>query len=75
MEQIIEKQIIMAYQKCPVCDGTGLDPNSIGVVSCPVCGGSRIIDEITGRPPYKGTTTTINTCGNLNNNNLNRSKE
>lgn len=56
----------MSFQKCPVCNGTGLDPSSIGLVPCPVCRGARIIDELTGQPPYKETTVSTNTCNNIN---------
>ena len=42
------------YQKCPTCNGTGVDQVSAYVSkdpTCPTCNGKRIIDEITGKPP------------------------
>ena len=40
------------YQKCPICNGTGIamtiqSSNSV----CPTCQGKRIISELTGLPP------------------------
>lgn len=69
---------IMSFQKCPVCYGSGLDPSSVGLVPCPVCRGTRIIDELTGQPPYKETTFTTKTCGNISTktcDNINLKKE
>jgi hypothetical protein len=44
----------MSFQKCPVCDGTGIDPHctiaSTTLPVCPVCKGSRIIHSVTGTP-------------------------
>lgn len=69
----------MSFQKCPFCYGTGLDPSSVGLVPCPVCRGTRIIDELTGQPPYlKETITTTKTCGNVSTktcDNINLKKE
>lgn len=39
------------FQKCPVCNGTGTDPNSINMNACTVCKGTKIISELTGTPP------------------------
>lgn len=50
----------MAYQKCPVCSGTGklltypsAEPKSITplVEICHACAGNGIISELTGLPP------------------------
>lgn len=49
----------MSYQKCPVCNGTGVDQSvtfSTGVPNkhthpCGVCEGTGIISELTGKPP------------------------
>lgn len=53
----------MAWQKCPVCNGTGII-NYGGLQSsaiCPTCNGHRIIHEVSGLPPtytaYNSTTT------------------
>lgn len=42
------------YQKCPICNGTGNDPNKDITTkgnNCETCGGMRIIHQDTGRPP------------------------
>jgi hypothetical protein len=44
------------YQKCPICNGTGIDMTSPWTstdATCPVCRGQRIIDRQTGRPPVR----------------------
>ena len=42
----------MAFQKCPICLGTGLHPTTVTVSHlCPTCNGKRIISDITGLPP------------------------
>ena len=46
------------YQKCPICNGSGI---SMTITSsnavCPTCQGRRIISEINGLPPnYLPTT-------------------
>ena len=44
----------MAFQKCPLCNGTGRTMCEYGYNSsqqCAVCMGRRIIDECTGLPP------------------------
>jgi hypothetical protein len=55
------------YQKCPICQGTGADVNSLEKTSkdqvCPICKGKRIIDSVTGRPPL--TEDNSNNKGNL----------
>lgn len=49
----------MAFQKCPVCDGTGKSITEFGG-ACNVCKGYCIINSHTGLPPKK-IVTTINT--------------
>jgi hypothetical protein len=42
------------FQKCPICQGSGIEhqPVSSGTDKpCPVCGGMKIISELTGKPP------------------------
>lgn len=45
----------MGFQKCPVCGGIGYEPNLSGTstanLPCSVCGGMKIISELTGKPP------------------------
>ena len=45
------------WQKCPMCNGTGSDPSWLvhngNIPKCPVCKGERIINELTGKPPFK----------------------
>lgn len=44
----------MGFQLCPACKGNGQDCTvqvSSGDRPCPVCGGMRIISELTGKPP------------------------
>lgn len=53
----------MAWQKCPVCNGTGKNYGGLQWDAiCPTCNGQRIISEVTGLPPtytaYNSTTTT-----------------
>jgi len=46
----------MAWQKCPICDGTGIDQCVNGyanTTTCDVCNGKRIIHVVTGKPPGK----------------------
>ncbi len=40
----------MAFQKCPVCNGTGKSVTSQHA-ACNTCNGTGIIDELTGFPP------------------------
>ena len=47
------------WQKCPICNGTGISPIPDGINTtsqCPTCLGARIISEISGLPPvqYQG---------------------
>jgi len=47
----------MSFQKCPICNGTGIEPIS-GTTSntlprCLVCDGRRIINRKTGLPPNR----------------------
>jgi DnaJ-class molecular chaperone len=44
----------MKWQKCPVCDGSGLEYllNGIAHTTCSVCKGTKIINELTGKPPH-----------------------
>jgi len=56
----------MAWQKCPVCNGTGMNtsPGTFsGIQSCPTCNGHRIISEISGLPPVYEVKTTGTTTG------------
>ena len=41
------------WQKCPICDGNGIDPLTQGeeISDCNVCGGMKIINVKTGMPP------------------------
>lgn len=45
------------WQKCPVCNGTGKDPNpgtfNTAAPVCTVCNGEKIISQLTGKPPAK----------------------
>lgn len=44
----------MSWQKCPLCNGSGIDPSTgtfTGIPVCPVCDGHRIISEVNGLPP------------------------
>ena len=41
----------MSYQKCPICNGTGISPSFLSTSACPTCLGTRIISEINGLPP------------------------
>jgi hypothetical protein len=46
----------MTYQKCPICDGSGMIPEPYTVITsfhvkCPTCKGARIISSMTGLPP------------------------
>jgi len=48
----------MAYQKCPICEGSGMIPEPYAVttsfhVKCPTCKGARIISSMTGLPPER----------------------
>lgn len=42
------------YQKCPICNGTGIDQNPgtySSIPKCTVCNGYKIINELNGLPP------------------------
>ena len=39
------------YQKCPICNGTGVLTKDYSENSCKTCNGKGIISEITGLPP------------------------
>ncbi len=39
----------MSWQKCPVCNGSGVVPPFY--TDCSTCNGKRIISELTGKPP------------------------
>lgn len=43
----------MSFQKCPVCEGTGLMYDIRGVKNClcDVCKGCKIISTVSGYPP------------------------
>lgn len=45
----------MSWQRCPLCQGTGYNPNAATSAAshnqCPTCQGHRIIHEGTGLPP------------------------
>jgi hypothetical protein len=48
----------MTYQKCPICDGSGMIPEPYTVITsfhvkCPTCKGARIISSMTGLPPER----------------------
>jgi DnaJ-class molecular chaperone len=42
------------WQKCPICNGTGINYNTLPSLTsavCTVCKGTKIISELTGLPP------------------------
>ena len=54
----------MSFQKCPICNGTGLSPfpnmySSSTTSPCPTCNGHRIIDDKTGLPPTQNSTQNV----------------
>jgi len=53
----VEGGTTMSFQKCPICNGTGVEPlsaTSIGTQPrCLVCDGRRIINTKTGLPPAR----------------------
>ena len=38
------------FQKCPICEGTGLDTIIKPAIMCSVCKGEKIISSLTGFP-------------------------
>jgi hypothetical protein len=47
----------MSFQKCPHCNGTGVEPSNVSfdqTSTCTVCKGSKIISQLTGLPPNRG---------------------
>lgn len=44
------------WQKCPICNGTGLITKDYSENNCKTCNGKGIISELTGLPP-KGVET------------------
>ena len=50
----------MAFQKCPVCEGSGKSTTEFGS-TCHVCQGYGIINELNGQPPKKAVVTTNTT--------------
>lgn len=53
------------WQKCPVCDGRGIVPDTIsyGSRQCHVCNGHGIISVISGMPPVHSKTTIVTSTG------------
>ena len=50
------------YQKCPICNGTGIDRVAAYISKdpkCPTCKGKRIINKLTGNPPNQVNTTGV----------------
>jgi len=44
----------MSFQKCPICEGAGIETNPLLVntqTPCSICQGEKIISMIDGRPP------------------------
>ena len=47
------------WQACPVCRGSGVDPHppanavSCATTPCRVCGGTRLVSVVTGKPPRR----------------------
>ena len=41
------------FQKCPICEGTGLDTIIKPAIVCSVCKGEKIISSLTGFPPNR----------------------
>lgn len=54
------------WQKCPICQGTGINNNSSWREPCSVCKGQKIISELTGKPPATSVNTS-NTTTDLGN--------
>ena len=45
------------FQKCPVCNGIGIDPAIYPSKKCPTCQGTRIISTLNGLPPASSPAT------------------
>jgi len=50
------------WQKCPNCEGSGVNLDAFSSlyagttnthITCPTCGGERIISQVTGQPPKR----------------------
>lgn len=42
----------MGFQKCHMCNGSGLISEGVSVnITCDTCGGKKIISPLTGNPP------------------------
>lgn len=57
----------MSWQKCPLCKGSGVDPNPgtyASIPICDVCKGAKIISELTGLPP--NNTMTLSSGSTIN---------
>jgi hypothetical protein len=57
------------WQKCPICNGTGVSPISgsySSIPTCPTCNGARIISEINGLPPASIPTPSIESSSTIN---------
>lgn len=57
------------WQKCPICNGSGLEPSFQVPHGCGVCKGERILSELTGLPPKRPKEINI---GDLNINDFNQ---
>ena len=44
---------VSAWQRCPICDGTGRIPTdgTATIKACDVCAGKKIISTFSGKPP------------------------
>ncbi len=57
----------MSFQKCPICNGTGVLNSQYSVNSvCSTCNGAKIISELTGLPPHGVSTIIKNAPTNFN---------
>lgn len=56
----------MSWQKCPLCNGSGLGLNEglyTAIPICSVCQGQKIISEVTGLPPGTFVNVDVNVQG------------